>query len=132
MKKIVADTNKIFSALLKENNSFRDILLSNENQIFAPTKLFYELNKHKKKILKYTKIEKDKFDILFHEIIKDINFIDERIIPMEIYQTAYQLCYEYDADDTPFVALTLYLDAKFWTGDKIKEHLRKKGFDNFF
>jgi predicted nucleic acid-binding protein len=34
-------------------------------------------------------------------------------------------------NDIAFVALSLYVDAKFWTGDKLlREGLFKKGFKN--
>jgi putative PIN family toxin of toxin-antitoxin system len=129
---IVIDTNIMFSALLKENNKLRDIILSKENHIYAPSKMLDELLSHFDKVLKYTKIDKTKFFSFYFELIKDIDFIDDNIIPNEIYQTAYHLCCEYDEDDTPFVALALYLDAKLFTGDKIKEHLLKKGFKNLY
>ncbi|MEI7935826.1 MAG: PIN domain-containing protein [Verrucomicrobiota bacterium] len=33
----------------------------------------------------------------------------------------------------PFIALTLHLDGRLWTGDdKLKAGLRAKGFDRFF
>lgn len=31
---------------------------------------------------------------------------------------------------TPFVAMAIHFDARLFTGDKIKEHLLKKGFQN--
>jgi putative PIN family toxin of toxin-antitoxin system len=130
--KIVIDTNILFSALLNEHNKLRDIILSKENHIYAPSKMLDELLSHFDKILKYTKIDKTKFFSFYFELIKDIDFIDDNIIPNEIYQSAYHLCYEYDADDTPFVALALYLDANLLTGDRIKELLIKKGFSNLY
>jgi predicted nucleic acid-binding protein len=38
-----------------------------------------------------------------------------------------------DEKDTPYIALTLYLDGLFWTEDGVlKEGLRARGFDRFF
>jgi predicted nucleic acid-binding protein len=37
------------------------------------------------------------------------------------------------AEIQPFIALTLHLDGRLWTGDdELKAGLRAKGFDRFF
>ena len=39
---------------------------------------------------------------------------------------------EIDEDDTPFIALTLELNALFWTGDRrLKRNLKERGFALF-
>ena len=46
---------------------------------------------------------------------------------------AFKLCKDIDEDDIPFIALSLQLDALFWTGDKrLKESLLRQGFTSFF
>ena len=46
---------------------------------------------------------------------------------------ARRLCDGVDLKDTPFVALTLHLDAVLWTEDEeLKAGLRAKGFGRFF
>jgi len=46
---------------------------------------------------------------------------------------AYRLCKATDEKDTPYVALTLHLDGRLWTGDEqLKTALRVQGFDRFF
>lgn len=38
-----------------------------------------------------------------------------------------------DEDDIPFIALSLQLNAVFWTGDgRLKKHLKRHGFVSFF
>lgn len=49
---------------------------------------------------------------------KRINFIDARIIPCKILNSAEKLMQYCDKDDIEFVALTNYLKGKLWTGDK--------------
>ena len=66
-------------------------------------------------------------------MLENINFINELGIALKNKRIAYQLCKNLDIKDTMFVALALELNAMLWTGDqKLKNGLRKKGFDNFF
>ena len=129
---IIVDTNIVFSALLKEHTFYRRILEDDEYKIYSPSIMLTEVISHEEKILKYSKIDKNKFYEFFHNLIANITFVNEKIIPLAVYKKAFLLCNEYDDSDTPFIALAIHLDAKLWTGDKIKEHLRKKGFNNFF
>lgn len=58
-----------------------------------------------------------------------ITFIDERLIPSEIFFDSERLLRDIDVADTPFVALTTYLNASLWTGDlRLYNGLRAKGF----
>jgi predicted nucleic acid-binding protein len=41
------------------------------------------------------------------------------LIPIEIWRKAFDLTKYIDVDDTDFVALTLYLRGRLWTGDKV-------------
>ena len=46
------------------------------------------------------------------------------------YKNAYDLCKDIDPNYTPFVALTIFLNATLLTGDKILvKGLKEKGFD---
>ena len=65
--------------------------------------------------------------------MQKIEFVNERYISKEAFYKAWQLCKDIDESDTPFVALTIELNALLWTGDKkLKEGLKKKGFNSFF
>ncbi|MFH1049875.1 MAG: PIN domain-containing protein [bacterium] len=129
---IVIDTNIVFSALLKNKSRFRDIIFSKENTLIAPQNLLKEQMNKFDKILKFSKLERTDLFSLFFEFLSVIHFVDERVIPNETYLEAYSLCCDYDVTDTPFVAMAIHFDARLWTGDKIKEHLTKKGFKNIF
>ena len=48
------------------------------------------------------------------------------------WQKAYDICKDVDEKDTPFVALSLELNAPLWTNDKkLGNGIKKKGFDRF-
>ena len=130
--KIVVDTNIIFSATLSKNSIFREILSNNNFDFFAPKILYEEILNNLDKISLYSKESPSEVINYLSKILQRINFINLELIPDDIYIKAYELCNDYDAEDTPFVALSLHLDALLWTGDKIKNHLKKKGFDKFF
>ena len=69
----------------------------------------------------------------FHELLARIHFVEEGSIPSGIWLEARRLCRDVDLKDTPFVALTLHLDGRLWTGDEeLKAGLRAKGFAFFF
>ena len=54
------------------------------------------------------------------------------MISSERLKQAYNLCFDVDIKDVYFVALAIELNGVLWTGDtKLKEGLRKKGFDRF-
>jgi len=132
MKKIIVDTNIVFSALRAGHPLIRQ-KLANENYIFyAPKFLFVEIFKHKERILKNSaRSEEDTLEYL-SLILHDIHFINENIISTHDYVAAYLACKEVDENDVPFVAMAFALDAKIWTRDeKIKMSLLNKGFDIF-
>ncbi|MCP1382287.1 PIN domain-containing protein [Runella sp. S5] len=59
--------------------------------------------------------------------------MNEEIISIENYFDAYYLCRDIDPKDTSFIALTIELDATFWTRDDVlKRGLAVKGFERFF
>jgi len=58
---------------------------------------------------------------------------DEGAIPLGDWIQARRLCSDVDEKDTPFIALTIHLNARLWTEDaELKRGLRAKGFDHFF
>lgn len=64
-------------------------------------------------------------------VIKNINFINEELIPPKTFDTAEKLLKDIDLGDVPFVALTKDLNGKLWTGDKkLIDGLKAKKFNN--
>lgn len=118
--KIIVDTNIIFSAILNPDSKIGRIIIGSRThfQFYTCDFLKAELLKHKKKILKLTHLSTNELDELEFLLTKNITFINEELIPKQIiFETEGKLA-EIDLNDTPFVALTKYLNGILWTGDK--------------
>jgi len=94
--------------------------------------VIHELYKNFDKLIKCSKSQPDEIQFALLQLFSKINFIDDSFISDKSYQNAFNLCRDYDESDTPFVALSLELQAELWTGDKIKTHLKNKEFENLF
>jgi len=134
MKKlIIIDTNIIFKALRSKYSNIRDILDNINFEFYCPNYLISEIFKHKERILKASKANEEDVYELLEKTLHRINFVNEEYISIGNLIYANKLCNNIDEKDTLFVALSLELDAEFWTkDDKLKNGLKKKGFDNFF
>lgn len=127
--KIVVDSNIVFSALLSHKNICRFVITSTKLEIYSCNFLFVEIFKHKKKIQSLSSLDDDLLLTQLEILMNCINFIREEIIPSQIYKEAFYLCKKIDEKDTPFVALSIFLDAFLLTGDmKLYNHLKDKKF----
>jgi predicted nucleic acid-binding protein len=130
---VVIDTNLLFSALIPKASKIREILFESNLKFYSPNILISEIYKHKDKLIKHSKLTESEFYLYFNGIIELIKFIPTDFIGLESRQKAYDLCLDVDIKDTPFLALSIELAIPLWTGDKkLKEGLRKKGFQNFY
>jgi len=131
--KIIIDTNIVFSAILNSNSRIGKILLNSKEhfQFFTCNYLRTEIQRHRNKLLKLTKLREDQLSELEDLITQHITFIDERLIPQDLLiKTEIQLK-AIDPDDTVFVALTKHLEGKLWTGDlQLYNGLKSKRFKN--
>jgi predicted nucleic acid-binding protein len=129
--KVVIDTNIVFSALLKRESTIKKFILDPTNQLYTCNFLFVEIFKYRNKIEKFSELGFDDILNAMRIILSRVHFVNEGMIPPEIFQKARSLCFEVDEKDTPFVALSLFLDAPLMTGDKnLIKGLAAKGFDN--
>lgn len=86
--------------------------------------------KHQPKILKLSKLTEEKITALFHEIIKQVDFVNESIIEEKFWIEADRLTSGVDRNDIAFVALKLQKNGLLWTGDKhLSTHLKRLGFN---
>jgi putative PIN family toxin of toxin-antitoxin system len=134
LKKVIIDTNILFSALLGKSKYIREAILSDNEVTFYSCKfVFVELFKYKDKIQSKSSLEEDEILELLHALLSKIKIFNEETVTDESLNKAYSLCKDVDEKDTPFVAITIELSGFLWTKDiKLKEGLKSKGFDSFF
>ena len=130
---VVTDANIVVSALISDNRRIRRILARKDLQFVSPKFIIVELFKHAPRIQKATKLSKDEILELFSSIVNRIKFYEEDLISVGSWTEAFRLCRDVDEKDTPYIALTLELNARIWTNDEeLKIGLRKKGFADFY
>lgn len=131
--KVVVDSNIVFSAMLNPESSIGDIILNSQDtfSFYACEYLREEIMGHKDKIIKLTGYNEREYSEVLLLVYKQVDFFSESTIPFEFWQKAADLVRDIDMDDITFVALSLFLDIKLWTGDKLLiGGLSKKGFKN--
>ncbi|WP_153795841.1 PIN domain-containing protein [Foetidibacter luteolus] len=129
--KIIVDTNIVFSAILNSNSRIGKILLHSKDhfQFFTCSYLKVEIQRHRNKLLKITKLTEELLLELEELVTQHITFIDERLIPQDLLIKTEAQLKSIDPDDTVFVALTKHLEGKLWTGDmQLYNGLKAKRF----
>jgi predicted nucleic acid-binding protein len=129
--KIIVDTNIVFSAILNSNSRIGKILLNGKEhfQFFTCNYLKFEIQRHRNKISKITKLTEEQVLELENLLTQHITFIDERLIPEEVLVKTEAQLKSIDPNDTAFVALTKHLEGKLWTGDmQLYNGLKAKRF----
>ena len=81
--------------------------------------MLYEIQKHWGKLNKISKLSDEQLEVSYAQILSKIKFINEEIIPSDIWLSSEITTKDIDIDDTDFVALTRFLKATLWTGDKV-------------
>jgi len=131
---VVVDANIAFKCLHSDRGDLRErIGPGGHPQFFSPRFLFVELFKHKERLARAANLsEADLLEALY-SLTSHLEFVNEANIPVGTWVEAHRLCKGIDVNDTPYVALTLHLDGRFWTEDeKLKAALRARGFARFF
>lgn len=129
--RIIVDTNIVFSAILNSNSRIGKILLNSKEhfQFYSCDYLRTEIQRHRSKLLKLTKLAENKLAELEGLVTQNIIFIDERLLPRELLLKTEMLLKPIDPNDTPFVALTKHLEGRLWTGDmQLYNGLKSKRF----
>jgi predicted nucleic acid-binding protein len=84
---------------------------------------------HKNRIMKIAGYSADEFYELEYLVTKNIRFMNHLLIEETIIAKAETRLSNIDIDDAPFIAMTDYLKAKLWTGDKkLQNALNKQGY----
>lgn len=128
--KIVVDSNIFFSALLSKNNLSKQLLFNGKYDFYSCNFLFLEVFKYKEKISKISSLSEDEILLNLKELLQKIYFVKEDLIPKDIFLKAFNICKDIDEKDTPFIALSIFLNAKLLTGDKkLSNGLKEKNFN---
>ncbi len=131
---LIVDTNVIFSLLLSRDSALRRRFLTDTSQtLYCPRFFLVELFKHKERIVQASELSEEELLECLQELLARLRFVEEGSIPIGTWLEARRLCRDVDPKDTPFVALTLHLNGRLWSGDvELKSGLRAKGFTFFF
>ncbi len=54
----------------------------------------------------------------YYQVISKITFINEELIPADTWLKSEAICNPIDIDDLDFIALSIFIQAYLWTGDK--------------
>jgi len=129
--RIIIDSNIVFSALVNSNSAIAEIIIGSpeKHDFYSSEYLHIELHNHQDKLKKASKLSDEQINAAKYRVFKYIEFLSSEIIPPEYWLEAEDLVKDIDPDDIVFVALSLYLDAYLWTGDKVLyKGLKSKGF----
>jgi len=133
MRKIVVDTNIVFSAIVNLNAKIGDLLMNSGGILafYSCNLLQDELLNNEEKLLQISGMKPEELGKSKNLIFNSIEFISEELVPFDIWKTSIPLVREVDMDDIAFVALNEYLeDSILWTGDKkLLTGLHAKGYE---
>ncbi|MEM8894689.1 MAG: PIN domain-containing protein [Bacteroidota bacterium] len=129
--KIVVDTNILFSALVNPTGTISGIFLKRDSKLdfYTPSTALKELNDHRVKLAKASKLTHQEVEDLQKVLILQINVIEIKCISSSARATAVNILFDVDRFDIPILALNIDLKAKLWTGDKkLINGLLRKGY----
>ena len=107
MKKIIVDTNIIFSCLLNSQGAIGDIIFNSEQifRFYSNQYMRSEIRKHWNKLLKISKLTDSELQTAYDTLLTKLTFINEELILKNDREKAEALMNDVDLDDTDFVAL---------------------------
>ena len=116
MKKLILDTNIIISALLKDSIT-RDIIFHFSGELYFVSFSKEEIQKYEEYLCIKTKKDKEELNKIFKNLLNKLRIIDDNIVNTKIDEAS-KIMDKIDADDTPFIAAALAIEADIWSDDK--------------
>ena len=104
MLDLVADTNIIFSALLKKGKIRRIVLLGEGIKLHAPRELYEELHRLAPKLQRYLRLPEEELHKVIDTFVYETIELHEREEYREMVAPAEQLLADVDLSDAPFLA----------------------------
>lgn len=114
--RLIANTNRIIAALIKDSIS-RKILLHLNAELMTINFSDKEIDKYKSLILKKAGITEIEFNALLEKLKQRLILLDDRII-LTTMNEAGKIMNKIDSDDTPFIAAALATGSDIWSDDK--------------
>ncbi len=107
MKKIIVDTNIIFSCLLNSQGTIGDLIFNSDNifDFYSNQYMRFEIRKHWNKLKKISKLTETELETSYEKMLTKLTFINEELIPQNDCEIAETFVADIDLDDTDFVAL---------------------------
>ncbi len=121
--KVLADTNKIIAALIKDSDSRR--IIKDSNIIFVTIGLSKdEIDKYKGYIKDKSGVTDEEFRMVFNRVMRNVSVLrDDFIKPF--MEEAKEIMDSIDKKDTPFIAVALATNLPIWSDDKHFEKQNK-------
>ena len=115
--RLIADTNRIIAALIK-NGACRRIILSNKFEFLTAEFTKKELSNHRREILDKARITEKSLDELLAMFFKRIYVVDDLALKAKL-DYAMKIMDKIDPDDAAFIALALFVDNDgIWSDDR--------------
>ena len=129
--RIVVDTIIIIRILINPDGFVANLFypLKSKYDLFVSYSTFEEINRHKTRLLRTSKLTQYEFDSLLAKVVDGVSLISMQIIPTSVILRAIKFTTSVDLDDLPFVASALFIKGYLWTSDKVLFNgLKKNGF----
>ena len=107
MKKVIVDTNIIFSCLLNSQGTIGDLIFNSEPvfDFYSNEYMLYEIHKHWERLKKISKLTDFELQTSFDKSLTRLTFVNEQLIPENIWRTSETLVAGIDIDVTNVAAL---------------------------
>ena len=131
MKKIIVDTNIIFSCMLNSQGIIGDLIFNSQGilDFYSNNYMRFEIHKHWEKLKRISKLSELSLKTAYDKLLTKLTFINEELIPQPTWIKAEAMVTDIDLDETDFVALTRYLKGSLWPGDKpLYDSLKQRRF----
>ena len=131
--KILVDANIVFSGILNSNGKIGDLLINSTKYFtfIAPDFLRHEIKSKYQRLQIISKMSLAQIEEAEYQVCKHITFISEEQITDKYWSEAFELVYDIDRNDIPYIAYSKQFKCKLWSGDKkLFKGLIKKGFKN--
>ena len=117
--RLVADTNIILSALLKDGSFIAEMMKTGCIQIYFPEYGLVEIDAHKSYILskRERSSAKQSFDYALKFLLESVIVVPDELYSSRIKEAA-ELMKDIDEKDSAFLALALQLGCPVWSNDR--------------